>query len=203
MRVSDMAKMQSFDVSKVKNSTSNKAASKNNQDATQATNQKNATTALTQDSYTPAGKGMTFEQFNHLINSDKSLEEKLTGIQEAFGDVVDKEALEISLQGVKNGKMSMEEMYKRLQARSSMLNVSESEALAMFEKSQKVRRPEVFSGNNDPENLKKYAPILNKVRSGAALTENEKSFLREHYPDTYAIAMKTEQEPLHELQHSR
>ena len=41
---------------------------------------------------------------------------------------------------------------------------------------------------------KRYSAIQSKVRSGQKLTDNEKSFLKENYPELYAKAMQNEQE---------
>ena len=141
-----------------------------------------------------AGSGMSFERFSELLNSDTPISDKLAEITEAFGNVTDKQALEITIRAIRNGEISMEEIFQRTLSRSAGLTVTKEEAIAAFEAARRASRAHLMTSNNDPEIARKYAPILAKLQAGGTLTAAERSFLREHYPETYAMAVKAEQE---------
>gem|GEM_PF-5027690 len=142
------------------------------------------------DSVTLSENRMGLEQFKELINSDMPMSEKIVKFREAFGDIQTEEALRISIQNVKNGKMSIEEMYQRCNDRAESQKISINEAYKLF--------METAPGNDEVERSKalsaKFIPIQAKMRMGKSLTAEEKGFIREHYPELYAQAMQIEQE---------
>jgi hypothetical protein len=89
-----------------------------------------------------------------------------------------------------NAPMSEEELAQRRADRDAMRGVSIEEARQSMEDS----HPMAASVAASKERAEKGRPIYNKAMSGQPLTEAEKSFLREHYPEVYAQAIRIEQE---------
>ena len=142
------------------------------------------------DRVTLSENRMGLEQFKELIDSDMPLPEKTVKFREIFGNVQTEEALGISIQAVRNGKMSIEEMYRRYHDRAESQKISINEAYRRF--------METAPGNDEVERSKalsaKFIPIQAKMRMGKPLNGEEKAFIREHYPELYAQAMQIEQE---------
>jgi len=141
------------------------------------------------DRVTLSENRMGLEQFKELIDSDMPLPEKTVKFREIFGNVQTEEALGISIQAVRNGKMSIEEMYRRYHDRAESQKISINEAYRRF--------METAPGNEEVERSKalsaKFIPIQAKIRMGKSLNSEEKAFIREHYPELYAQAMQIEQ----------
>jgi hypothetical protein len=89
-----------------------------------------------------------------------------------------------------NAPMSETELEQRKADRDAMRGVSIEEARQSMADS----HPMAASVAASKERAEKGRPIYNKAMSGQPLTEAEKSFLREHYPEVYAQAMRIEQE---------
>jgi len=88
------------------------------------------------------------------------------------------------------GPLDEAEMQRRIEDREKMSKVN----IEDVRKSMIASRPHADSVQRDIENAAKYGPIQSKMLSGKLLTAEEKSFLREHYPELYAKAIQVEEE---------
>jgi len=190
MTVFNQARMRNFNVGSVNQAIQNKAA--NNPYLAKMTNQNAAVAALKQDTYTPANRVMSYEDFYELMTSDKSAQEKHAALVEAYGDdVLSFCAYETGMKAVKNGSFSLEEFHFELERRAESLRISPRG---------KSQFSMIAPGPNDEdvarsiELSKKMIPIQNKMLAGKALSAAEKSFVQEHFPEYYAKAIQIEQE---------
>jgi len=190
MRAIDTAKMRNFSVSNANSAIYSKAA--NNPYLAKMTNQNSAVAALKQDTYTPANRVMSFEDFYELMTSDKSLEEKYAAIREAYGeDVLSFCAFEKGMPAVLSGRFSLEEFHFEMERRAESLRLS-PRGKSQF--SMMAPGPNDEDVARSIELAKKFVPIQNKMLAGKLLNDAEKSFLREHFPEAYAKAMQIEEE---------
>ena len=157
-----------------------------------------------------SGMGMSFEQFERLLNSDISLTEKFSRIYGAFGGIINEEALGVSIQAVQNGRMSMAEMYQRVLRRASSINADSADFKAVssggalrIALSGGMQPVQSLNGSNRPapaeiaaqqDRSARYALILGALRAGQRLSPDDFSFLREYFPDTYQLARRAERE---------
>lgn len=83
-----------------------------------------------------------------------------------------------------------EEIQQRIADREAMRDVDINDVRKSLESS----RPHAAEVERSKQNAAKYGPIQSKMLSGKPLTAEEKSFLRENYPEAYAAAMRIEEE---------
>ena len=183
MLVSDMARMQSFNLNTFKKTINNNVM---------ITNQKSAASAMTQDSYASTARVMSFEDFSELMNSDRTLAEKHAALVEAYGkDVLSYCAFETSAKAVKNGSFNLFEFHAEMERRAESLRMSPKGA-------------KQFSGfapgpgDEEVERSKALGAIVtkiqNKMLAGQQISIKEKNFLKEHFPEYYAKALQIEAE---------
>jgi len=122
MTVLNQARMRNFNVGNANNTIYNKAAS--NPFIAKMTTQNSAIAALKQDTYTPANRVMSFEEFYELMTSDKSATEKHAALVEAYGDVLSFCAYEKGMPAVLSGRFSLEEFHFEMERRAESLKLS-------------------------------------------------------------------------------
>jgi len=143
------------------------------------------------DTYTLATRVMSYEEFHELMTSDKSSMEKHAALYEAYGDVLSYSAYEKGMQAIQNGTYSLEEFHVEMERRSESLRLnprgkSQFSMMAPGPNDEDVARSIELS--------KRYIPIQNKMLAGKLLSDEEKNFLKEHFPEAYAKAIQIEQE---------
>lgn len=88
------------------------------------------------------------------------------------------------------GPLDEAEIQRRIADREGMRNVDINDV----RKSMEASRPHAAEIEQSKANAEKGVPIQNKMLSGKPLTAEEKNFLREHFPDLYAAAIRIEEE---------
>ena len=152
--------------------------------------QKSTEMRAPEDKYDSSTRVMNYEDFYELMTSDKSSTEKHAALVEKYGNVLSFCAFEKDMESIKNGRFNFDEMYKRLEIRAEGLKTSMNDFIAAFEAAD-PNRAEV---ERSKELGAKATAIQSKMLAGKSITGEEKSFLKEHFPELYAKAMQIEQE---------
>ena len=188
MTVFNQARMRNFNVGQANSAIYNKAA--NNPYNAKMTNQNSAIVRAPEDKYDSSVRAMSYEDFYELMTSDKSSTEKHAALVEKYGNVLSLCAFEKDMESIKNGRFNLDEMYKRLEIRAEGLNTSMTDFIAAFEAAD-PNRAEV---ERSKELGAKATAIQSKMLAGKSISGQEKSFLKEHFPELYAKAIQIEQE---------